>query len=82
MHPGPLRGRSLVATLAIYPSAKDARQETKGVRIRVIDYLLEGIPDAEPIYRLVTTILDPLQAPARGLAALYHERWENENTFG
>jgi Insertion element 4 transposase N-terminal/Transposase DDE domain len=66
---------------AIYPSEKDARHKTKGVRIRVIDYQLEGIPDAEPIYRLVTTILDPLQAPAQELAALYHERWEIENTF-
>src|SRR6202521_4660353 len=65
----------------IYPSAKDARHKTKGVRIRVIDYQLEGIPDAEPMYRLVTTILDPLQAPAQELAALYHERWEIENTF-
>jgi hypothetical protein len=65
----------------IYPSQKDARHKTKGVRIRVIDYQLEGIPDAEPIYRLVTTILDPLQAPAQELAALYHERWEIENTF-
>src|ERR1700686_4414873 len=36
----------------IYPSEKDARHKTKGVRIRVIDYQLEGIPDAEPIYRL------------------------------
>jgi hypothetical protein len=33
------------------------------------------------MYRLVTTILDPLQAPAEELAALYHERWEIENTF-
>src|SRR5207253_10754500 len=31
--------------------------------------------------RLVTTILDPLRAPAEELAALYHERWEIENTF-
>lgn len=66
---------------AIYPSEKDARHKTKGVRIRVIDYQLEGIPDAEPIYRLVTTILDPVEAPAEELAALYHERWEIENTF-
>jgi hypothetical protein len=65
----------------IYPSEKDARHKTKGVRVRVIDYQLQGIPDAEPIYRLVTTILDPLRAPAEELAALYHERWEIENTF-
>jgi Insertion element 4 transposase N-terminal/Transposase DDE domain len=66
---------------AIYASEKDARHKTKGLRVRVIDYQLEGIPDAEPIYRLVTTILDPLQGPAEELAALYHERWEIENTF-
>jgi Transposase DDE domain len=66
---------------AIYPSEKDARHKTKGVRVRVIDYQLQGIRDAEPIYRLVTTILDPLRAPAAELAALYHERWEIENTF-
>ena len=32
----------------------------------------------EPLYRLVTTILDPDRAPARELAALYTERWEVE----
>ena len=46
--------------------------------MRVIDYRLEGIADAEPIYRLVTTILDPERVPAHELAALYHERWEIE----
>jgi hypothetical protein len=30
-----------------------------GVRVRVVEYRLEGIADAEPLYRLVTTILDP-----------------------
>ena len=38
-------------------------------------------PDAEPIYRLLTTILDPKEAPARELAALYHERWEIETAL-
>jgi hypothetical protein len=66
---------------AIYPSEKDARHKSNGVRVRVIDYQLEGIPEAAPIYRLVTTILDPLQAPAEELAALYHERWAIENTL-
>jgi len=27
--------------------------------VRVIDYRLPGVPDAEPIYRLITTLLDP-----------------------
>jgi hypothetical protein len=46
----------------------------------VIDYQLDdpGRPSAEPLYRLVSTILDPDHAPAHGLAALYAERWEVE----
>src|SRR6202035_1659086 len=39
------------------------------------------VKDAEPIYRLITTILDPTQAPAKELAALYHERWEIETAL-
>ena len=66
---------------AIYPSDKDRRHRTNGVRVRVIEYRLAGIPGAEPLYRLVTTILDPDQAPARELAALYHERWEIETAL-
>jgi DDE family transposase len=33
---------------------------------------------AEPLYRVLTSILDPQRAPAAELAALYHERWEVE----
>lgn len=66
---------------AIYPSDKDRRHRTNGVRVRVIEYRLAGIPGAEPLYRLVTTIRDPDQAPARELAALYHERWEIETAL-
>ena len=65
----------------IYPSAKDRRHQTKGVRVRVIEYRLEGVPGAEPIYRLMTTIVDSEQAPAEELAALYHERWEIETAL-
>lgn len=65
----------------VYPSERDWRHKTNGLPVRVIDYRLEGIADAEPIYRLATTILDPTQAPATELAALYHQRWEIENAF-
>ena len=65
----------------IYPSAKDRRHRAGGVRLRVVEYRLEGVADAEPRYRLVTTILDPAQAPAADLAALYHERWEIEGAL-
>ena len=65
----------------VYPSERDWRYKTNGKALRVIDYRLEGIEDAEPIYRLATTILDPDKAPAEELAALYHDRWEIETAF-
>jgi hypothetical protein len=65
----------------VYPCERDWRHKTHGIAVRVIDYRLEGIEGAEPIYRLATTILNPNQAPASELAALYHERWEIETAF-
>ncbi len=65
----------------LYASPKQRRHDEGGLVVRVIDYRLEGIVDAEPLYRLVTTLLDPVAAPAPELAALYHERWESESTF-
>ena len=65
----------------IYPSERDWRRKTNGVVVRVIDYGLEGVAGAEPIYRLVTSILDHEKAPAKELAALYHERWEIETAL-
>ncbi len=65
----------------IYPSERDWRHKTNGIVVRVIDYWLDGVAGAEPIYRLVTTILDHEKAPAKELAALYHERWEIETAL-
>ncbi len=65
----------------VYASPKDQRHGRNGVVVRVIEYRLEGIPGAEPIYRLLTTILDHEAAPATELAALYHERWEIETAL-
>ena len=65
----------------IYPSERDWRHRTGGIIVRVIDYKLDGVEGAEPIYRLVTTILDHGNAPAKELAALYHERWEIETAL-
>ena len=64
----------------VYPS-KDRQRDRKGIVVRVVEYRLEGIAGAEPLYRLVTTVLDERTAPAQELAALYHERWEIENAF-
>jgi transposase IS4-like protein/DDE family transposase len=52
--------------------------------VRVIDY---DIPDRagngkHETIRLITSILDPFDAPAVELAAAYHERWEYEGLIG
>lgn len=65
----------------IYPSQHDQRRGRDGVVVRVIEYRLEGVDGAEPLYRLATTILDHEPALAAELAALYHERWEIETAF-
>jgi hypothetical protein len=65
----------------LYASPKQRRHDEGGVVVRVIDYRLAGVPEAEPLYRLVTSLLDPAAAPAAELAALYHERWESEGTL-
>jgi hypothetical protein len=65
----------------IYESQNDQKQKRSGVVVRVVDYTLAGLQEAEPIYRLITTILDPEQAPAAELAALYSERWGVETAF-
>ena len=66
---------------SIYPSESDRRHQRNGVTVRVIEYRLHGVTDAESIYRLLTSLLDPAQAPATELAALYHERWEIETAL-
>jgi hypothetical protein len=62
----------------IYASTSHRRKQRKALVVRVMEYRLKDVPGAEPIYRLITTILDPQLAPAKELAALYHERWEIE----
>jgi len=75
----PLADGSYLST--VYPSAKDRRRSRNGILVRVIEYRLHAVPGAEPMYRLVTNILDPKRAPAEELAALYHERWEIETAL-
>ena len=61
------------------PSAP-ARDRT-AIPVRVIEYTLPGVPNAEPRYRVVTSLLEPARAPADELAALYAHRWEMETAF-
>jgi hypothetical protein len=65
----------------IYRTHSDRRHQRNALSVRVIEYRLQGVSDAEPIYRLLTSVLDPAQAPATELAALYHERWEIETAL-
>ena len=66
---------------AIYPSTRSRRTREGEIVVRVIEYSLPGTADGQARYRLLTTLLDPLAAPALELAALYHERWEIEAVF-
>ncbi len=52
----------------------------RGVWVRIISYRFTDERLGEPgkVYRLVTTVLNPVTAPALTLVELYHERWEVE----
>jgi hypothetical protein len=65
----------------VYANEKDRRHKVNGAVVRVIEYTLDGIPDPEPSYYLITNCFDIEVAPAVELAALYHRRWTIEQTF-
>jgi hypothetical protein len=65
----------------LHPNSYDRRHRRNGIPVRVIEYQLRGVAGAEPRYRLVTSLLDPEQAPAEELAPLYHDRWEMETAL-
>ena len=58
-----------------------AQAGARAIKVRVIDYTLPKLPDGQPHYRLITTLLDDKTAPAMELAELYHRRWEVEAVF-
>lgn len=59
-------------------AARDKRRHADPITVRVIEYTLAG---SATVYRLITTITGPEQAPATDLAALYAQRWELETSF-
>lgn len=65
----------------IHGSRSRGRRRDEPIVVRIIEYALEGVADAEPLYRLATTLLDEQQAPASELATLYAQRWEHEGIF-
>lgn len=63
--------------------AKDnhGRRRRDDLQVRVVEYRLDDpalTGPEEQHYRLMTTLLDPDQAPAEELAGLYPQRWELE----
>ena len=64
----------------VFDSVKD-RQRRDPVTVRVIEYSVVDGRDPTGPFRLITTILDPEEAPALDLAGAYTERWEIETSF-
>jgi hypothetical protein len=69
---------SVLAT--IRPSDYQRRKRGEHLVVRVITYTITdpALPGYGETYRVLTTLLDPRQAPAHELACAYHERWEIE----
>lgn len=65
----------------ISPSSGPGWRKIQPLRVRVIDYEISTGQDTSESYRLLTTLTDPDEAPAEGLAAAYHRRWEIESVF-
>lgn len=62
------------------PSDDQRRKRGEHILMRVISYTLTdpALPGSGEPDRVLTTLLDPRQAPAHDLADAYHERWEIE----
>lgn len=65
--------------LAHLRASKDRHGEP--MLARIIDYTLDDGRENPTAYRLVTTLLDPVEAPAVELATAYAQRWEIESVF-
>jgi IS4 transposase len=63
-----------------YITTKKADLSTTGIWVRVIEYHVPTRGFGE-LYRLITTLADPVFAPAEDLAALYAQRWEHEGIY-
>lgn len=58
-----------------------AEAKARAITVRVIDYTLPNMPEGQPHYRLMTTLLDDKAAPLLELAELYHRRWAMESIY-
>jgi hypothetical protein len=64
----------------VFDSQRDTKRQHP-VTVRVVEYTVADGRDSTGPYRLLTTILDPGEAPATELAAAYAQRWEIETAF-
>jgi len=67
----------------LYPSPRDRERDEGGIPVRIIEYTFSdpGRPGSGEKHRLLTTLLDAREHPAKKLIVLYHERWEEELAF-
>jgi hypothetical protein len=77
--------RSELAPPDLKAEVKRGRPRTIGddqrIPVRVVEYMITNRDEVTETIRLVTSILDPSEAPAPELAALYQQRWEIELVF-
>ena len=59
-------------------AGRDKNRHADPITVRVVEYTMPG---QSTVYRLITTIADPADAPALDLAALYTQRWEIETSL-
>jgi hypothetical protein len=73
-----LRDGSFLAKM--YPSARHRERDRNGILVRIIEYTFNdpARPGVGEKHRLLTTLLDAREHPAKRLIVLYHERWEEE----
>lgn len=67
----------------LYASPRHRERDEGGIVVRIIEYTFRdsGRPGSGEKHRLLTTLLDEKQHPAKELIVLYHERWEEEIAF-
>ena len=64
----------------LFPTDRKRRQRGEYLELRLIEYTLTdpALPGYRQTHRLLTSLLDPVLAPAMELVCVYHERWEIE----
>ena len=67
----------------IYPSGHARDKDQEGILVRAIEYILDDPQRTGhgEKHRLLTNLFDQERFPAREVACLYHERWEEELVF-